>query len=96
MHVTLEVECVDRLHLNLYQPLLQTPGGAAHFFRTIRGVPVPSPALMAPITRNFVVAIEAFADASGIDLKWNYKLDLTKPPESPSMVLETSHAKSIS
>ena len=67
-HVTLEVECVDRLYLNLYQPLLQTPGGAAHFFRTIRGNPVPSPALMAPITRNFVAAIEAFADANGIDL----------------------------
>ncbi len=67
-HVTLEVECVDRLYLNLYQPLLQTPGGAAHFFRTIRGNPVPSPALMAPITRNFVATIEAFADANGIDL----------------------------
>lgn len=67
-HVTLEVECVDRLYLNLYQPLLQTPGGAAHFFRNIRGNPVPSPALMAPITRDFVAAIEAFARDGGIDL----------------------------
>jgi len=67
-HVTLEVECVDRLYLNLYQPLLQTPGGAAYFFRNVRGNPVPSPALMAPITRDFVAAIEAFASAGGIDL----------------------------
>ena len=66
--VTLEVECVNRLYLNLYQPLLQTPGGGAHFFRTIRGDPVPSPARMAPIIRNFVAAIEAFAEANGIDL----------------------------
>ncbi len=34
-HVTLEVEFIDRLHLNLYQPVPQTPGGAAHFFRNI-------------------------------------------------------------
>ena len=27
--VTLEVECIDRLYPNLYQPLLQPPGGAA-------------------------------------------------------------------
>ena len=67
-HVTLEVECVDRLYLNLYQPLLQTPGGAAHFFRNIRGNPVPSPALMAPMTRSFVSAIESFAERQGLDL----------------------------
>ncbi len=67
-HVTLEVECVDRLYLNLYQPLLQTPGGAAHFFRNVRGNPVPSPALMAPMTRAFVAAIEAFARDGNIDL----------------------------
>ena len=67
-HVTLEVECVDRLYLNLYQPLLQTPGGAAWFFRQVRGCPVPSPALMAPITRSFVASIEAFAREGNIDL----------------------------
>jgi hypothetical protein len=26
-HVTLEVECIDRMHLNLYQPRLVYPGG---------------------------------------------------------------------
>ncbi len=67
-HVTLEVECVDRLYLNLYQPLLQTPGGAAHFFRNVRGNPVPSPALMVPMTRAFVAAIEAVARDGNIDL----------------------------
>lgn len=67
-HVTLEVESIDRLYLNVYQPTLQTPGGASYFFRAIRGCPVPSSALMAPMTRAFVDAIEAFVAERGIDL----------------------------
>ncbi|MDH5675843.1 MAG: hypothetical protein OEZ06_27215 [Myxococcales bacterium] len=31
-HVTLQVECVDRMYLNLYVPKLQYPAGSAHFF----------------------------------------------------------------
>ena len=65
-HVTLEVECIDRL--NLCQPRLQTPGRAAWFFRGVRGNPVPSSALMAPMTRDFVAAIERFAREGGLDL----------------------------
>ena len=30
-HVVLEVECIDRLYLNVYQPRLQYPAGAAAF-----------------------------------------------------------------
>ena len=67
-HVTLVVECVDRLYLNLYQPPLQIPGGAACFFHSVRDNPVLSPALMAPMTRVFVAAIEAFAKGGSIDL----------------------------
>ena len=33
-----------------YLPPLPPPGAAAHFFRIIRGKPVPSSGLMAPIT----------------------------------------------
>ena len=53
-HTTLELECIDRLYLNVYVPLLQSPAGVAHFFRHVRGHPVPSSALMAPMTRRFV------------------------------------------
>ena len=67
-HVTLEVESIDRLYLNVYQPTLQTPGGAFRFFREVRGCPVPSSALMAPMTRSFVAAIEAFVAERGLDL----------------------------
>ena len=36
-HTTLALECVDRMNLNVYVPLLQTAAGAAHFFRQVRG-----------------------------------------------------------
>ena len=29
-HTTLELECVDRMYLNVYMPLLQTAGGVAY------------------------------------------------------------------
>ena len=42
-HVTLEVECIDRMYLNAYVPGLQYESGVAAFFRRHRGQP-PGPA----------------------------------------------------
>ena len=67
-HATLELECVDRMYLNAYVPILQTCGGAAWFFRKVRGKPVPSSALMAPMSRDFVAAIGRFAEQAGVEL----------------------------
>ena len=67
-HTTLELECVDRMYLNAYVPILQTCGGAAWFFRKVRGKPVPSSALMAPMTRDFVAGIERFAEGAGVEV----------------------------
>lgn len=64
-HATLELECLDRLYLNGYVPLLQTGAGASWFFRRVRGNPVPSSALMAPMTRRFVAGLEALAAETG-------------------------------
>ncbi len=36
-HVTLEVECIDRMYLNLYQPRLQHELGVVGFFKAHRG-----------------------------------------------------------
>ena len=47
-HVTLEVEGIDRMYLNVYQPRLQTECGVASFFRFHRGATFASAALMAP------------------------------------------------
>ena len=64
-HATLELECLDRLYLNGYVPLLQTGAGAAWFFRRVRGKPVPSSALMAPMSRRFAAGLEALAAETG-------------------------------
>ena len=67
-HATLELECIDRMYLNVYVPMLQSGAGTAHFFRQVRGNPVPSSALMAPMTRRFVADMERFARDEGVDL----------------------------
>ena len=35
--VTLDIECIDRLYLNAYQPRLQTGAGVVYFFTQHRG-----------------------------------------------------------
>jgi hypothetical protein len=60
-HVTLEVEGIDRMYLNVYVPQLQREQGVATFFRFHRGHPFASSALMDPISKTFVAALEQFA-----------------------------------
>jgi DNA-binding HxlR family transcriptional regulator len=67
-HTTLEVESIDRLYLNVYVPPLQYEGGVASFFRAHRGHPFASSALMDPISKAFVAAIEAFAAKHAVPL----------------------------
>ena len=51
-HVRLTVEGIDRMYLNVFVPDLQYEQGIVHFFRTHRGQPLPSAALMSPMTRS--------------------------------------------
>ena len=60
-HVTFELECIDRMYLNVYVPALQCESGVAGFFRRHRGYPFASSALMDPMTKSFVAATEQFA-----------------------------------
>ena len=60
-HVTLEVEGIDRMYLNVYVGPLQREGGVASFFRFHRGHQFASSALMDPISKTFIAAMEAFA-----------------------------------
>src|SRR5439155_8929413 len=59
-HVTLSVESIDRMYLNVYQPQLQRDLGVVGFFRDHRGQPFASSSLMATMTRTFVASIESF------------------------------------
>jgi len=64
--VSLAVESIDRLYLNVYVPKLQRELGAALFFRAHRGQVVASSALMAPMSRAFVAAILCFTKEHSI------------------------------
>ncbi len=49
-HVTLDLESIDRLYLNVYVPKLQHELGVVSFFRFHRGHTFASSALMEPIS----------------------------------------------
>lgn len=53
-HVTLEVECIDWMYLNVYVPRLQFPEGAVKFIRSHLGNPIASTVMVAAITERFV------------------------------------------
>lgn len=65
-HVTYELESIDRMYLNLYQPRLQSEKQLVAFFRFHRGHTFASSALMNPMSKQFVSSIYAFADARDI------------------------------
>jgi hypothetical protein len=67
-HVTLEVEGIDRMYLNVYVPRLQIVEGVRGFIRRHRGHPVPSTRMVEPITRRFVAAIEKFVHDHALPL----------------------------
>ena len=67
-HVLFEIEAIDRMYLNLYQPRLQHGAGIASFFIGHRGYLCASSALMAPMTAAFAADIEHFIAARGLSL----------------------------
>jgi hypothetical protein len=67
-HVLFEIESIDRMYLNLYQPRLQHGAGIAAFFVGHRGHRFASSALMAPVTDRFTADIRHFIAARGVDL----------------------------
>jgi hypothetical protein len=65
-HVTLEVECIDRMYLNVYQPRLQFPEAVVSFLRNHRGQPFASSALLEPISQGFIAGLYRFAKDQGV------------------------------
>ena len=91
-HVTLEVECIDRMYLNVYQAKLQSPKQAASFFRFHRGQPVASSSLMGVMTNAFLRQVDAFVQEHDIlntyevrENDENIKLFLASPIASPKV-----------
>jgi len=65
-HTTLQLECIDRLYLNGYQPTLQHEAGLLRFLLVHRKQLVASPVLLGQMTKAFVSAVEAFAQRHSI------------------------------
>ena len=67
-HVTLELECIDRMYLNVYVPKLQFVNGVVFFLRHHRGQPFASSALLEPISRDFIAGLYRFAADEGVPI----------------------------
>jgi hypothetical protein len=65
-HVTFEVECIDRMYLNVYVPGLQYPTGVVAYVHQQLGLPVASTAPLARITDAFAAAVHRFAGDQGV------------------------------
>src|SRR5215472_3396030 len=67
-HVVFEIESIDRMYLNVYQPRLQYGGGVQGFFVGHRGHKYASSVLMQPVTDAFVANIHHYVAVRGLDL----------------------------
>jgi hypothetical protein len=65
-HVVFEVECLDRMYLNVYVPRLQYPAGLVGFVHRRLGLPIASTAPLAPISDSFSTAMRRFAREQGV------------------------------
>ena len=73
-HVTLEVECLDRLYLNGYIGTLATSGGLVTFMREQLGKPIPSPVVLGQVTEKFRDAVKTMVERDRIPLyQFNHK-----------------------
>jgi hypothetical protein len=66
-HTKFEVECIDRMYLNIFQPKLQYPAGLIGYVQRQLGLPIASTAPLAKITDRFVAAVHRFAVTEGIE-----------------------------
>jgi hypothetical protein len=82
-HVLLDIECLDRIYLNAYVPILQSSGQVVAFMTQHLGKPIPSPALMEHIGTRFRRSVESYASANGIPWvrfgKDDRKVDVMQP-----------------
>ena len=66
-HVTLEVEGIDRMYLNVYQPRLQTTVASPRSSASTGGA-FASSALMNPMSKPFIAEVDRFVKPEQIPL----------------------------
>jgi hypothetical protein len=82
-HSVLDIECLDRIYLNAYVPVLQSSGQVVAFMTQHLGMPIPSPALLEKIGTKFRRSAESYASGNGIPWvrfgKGDRKIDVMQP-----------------
>src|SRR3954447_16152284 len=81
-HVSLDIDCLDRIYLNGYVPSLQV-GGQVVQFLALRGFPIPSPAVVGRIGDQFRRSVRSFCDVNQVPMvkfkKGDRKLEVMMP-----------------
>jgi hypothetical protein len=67
-HTVFEIECIDRMYLNVWVRRLAYGAGVQGFCVAHRGHHYASTALMDPMTKAFVADIHGFIAARGLEL----------------------------
>ena len=79
-HVSLQIQCLDRIYLNGYVPNLQVSGQVANFMTKHLGKNIPSPAIMEKIGTAFRRDVSTFAETNQIPVitfgKGDRKIDV--------------------
>jgi len=65
-HTVFEIECIDRMYLNVYVPGLQHAGGIVGYVQQQLGLPIASTAPLGKITDAFSAAMRRFAVDQGV------------------------------
>ena len=63
-HVVFEVDCIDRMYVNVYVPGLQYAAGLVGYVHRQLGLPIASTAPLARITDAFSTAVHRFRPPS--------------------------------
>lgn len=66
-HVTLDIECIDRLYLNGYIPTMQSGGQLVRFLHHL-GAEIPSPVLLGRMTAKYRETVKRFAEQQEIPM----------------------------
>ena len=65
-HVVFEVDCIDRMYLNVYVPGLQYAAGLVGYVHRQLELPIASTAPLARITDAFSTAVRRFARTNAV------------------------------
>ena len=81
--VALDLECLDRIYLNAYVPMLQVGGQVVSFLTQHLGNPIPSPAIFEKIGLAFRKSVAGFARDNHIPVvrfgKADRKIEVMRP-----------------